>query len=706
MNGNILLLLLVICPMVCGIISYIIGKASKTARDYFADAVCIAEFLIALMLTISFASGQEISLSVPEVCGMGLAFRLDGFRGVFACVTSYMWMMTTIFSKEYLGHARNRNRYYIFLLITLGGMMGVFLSDDLFTTFIFFEIMSMASYVCVVQEETDGAMFAGGIYLAVAVIGGMVTLMGLFMLYSKTGTLAMDQIYEACKNVMATDPVWIYAAGGCILFGFGAKAGMFPLHVWLPLAHPVAPAPASALLSGIITKSGIFGVIAISSRIFLHNGYWGFVILMFGVVTMLLGGILAIFALDFKRTLACSSMSQLGFIFVGIGMQCLLGEENALAVRGTMLHMFNHSNLKLVLFMAAGVIVMNLHKLDINDIRGFGRNKTLLKIVFLLGSLGIGGIPLFNGYVSKTLIHESIVEYIEVVAENEAGPTFAFVSGAGAAGFFKVIEWLFIITGAMTVAYMTKLFVAVFIEKNNDEKIQKYFDDRTHYMNPVTSAVLLISAIVLPIIGVLPTLTLDKLADMGQSFMAGHSPHHAVHYFSFANLKGGIYSIVIGALIYFTVIRGFMLVKQADGSSIYKNRWPKYLDLLESIYLPVFNIILPAIALFVCRCLEYLLDGIILLFRKTTHTQLKETRRRYDGYVFAFIFGSLMNLVHGVYLKLTGKHETMRRDYVHTLAQKEAIFKDTLTFIEASVSFSLVLCGIGIIICAMYLILS
>ena len=704
MEGNIILLLLVIGPMAAAIISYIIGRSSKSARDYFADVVTILEFAVIAFLILTSAAGGQVKLVIPDVCGMGLHFGLDGFRGVFATVTAFMWMMTTIFSKEYLGHARNRNRYYLFLLITLGAMMGVFLSDDLFTTFIFFEMMSMASYVCVVQEETDGALYAGGIYLAVAVIGGMVTLMGLFMLHHATGTLMFEEMLPACQAVFAAQSRWLYIAGGCILFGFGAKAGMFPLHVWLPLAHPVAPAPASALLSGIITKSGIFGVIIISSRMFLHNGYWGFVILMFGVVTMLLGGILAIFSIDLKRTLACSSMSQLGFIFVGIGMQCLLGEENALAVRGTMLHMFNHSNLKLVLFMAAGVVVMNLHKLDLNDIRGFGRKKPLLKYVFLMGSLGIGGIPLFNGYVSKTLIHESIVEYIELLHEHEAGATFAIASGAGAPVLFKVIEWLFIITGAMTVAYMTKLFIAVFVEENNDPAIQKAFDEKTHYCNKVTGAVLLITATILPVLGVLPNLTLNKLADMGQGFMFGELPAHAVHYFSWTNIKGGLYSIVIGAIIYIVLIRGFILVKEGE-KSIYADRWPKYLDLLEYFYNPLVGVVLPGICLFVFRLLEYVLDGLIVLVRKTTHRQLQPKRPKPKNYIGPFILGSICNFVTGLYQRIRGQ-EKIDRDYVVVFAQRQEVRKDAGKIISASVSFSLVMFGIGIIISALYLFLS
>ena len=148
MIGNPILLLLVVGPMAAAVIGYLIGRVNKSARDYSADAVTILTFLAMAFFFLTYKEGQEVSLVVPEVCGMGLSFKLDGFRIIFASVTAFMWMMTTIFSKEYLAHARNRNRYYFFLLVTFGATMGVFLSDDLFTTFVFFEIMSLASYVC------------------------------------------------------------------------------------------------------------------------------------------------------------------------------------------------------------------------------------------------------------------------------------------------------------------------------------------------------------------------------------------------------------------------------------------------------------------------------------------------------------------------------------------------------------------------------
>ena len=135
--------------------------------------------------------------------------------------------------------------------------MGVFLSADLLTTFVFFELMSFTSYVWVAQEENVASLRAAETYLAVAVIGGMVLLMGIFLLYRELGTLEIAELARAAESLR--DKRILYAAGTCMLVGFGAKAGAFPLHIWLPRAHPVAPAPASALLSGILTKTGKIG---------------------------------------------------------------------------------------------------------------------------------------------------------------------------------------------------------------------------------------------------------------------------------------------------------------------------------------------------------------------------------------------------------------------------------------------------------------
>ncbi|MCI8549608.1 MAG: sodium:proton antiporter [Lachnospiraceae bacterium] len=727
MNGNGILLFLTVWPMAAAVIAYIIGRFSKKGRDFFADGAVAVEFAVLVFLFCSGLSsrgnGGEVfgfalqSFRWEGFCGLGLHLELDGFRVLYSLVASFMWLMTTVFSREYFTHYRNRNRYYLFMLLTLGAVMGVFLSADLYTTFIFFEIMSFTSYVWVAHDEKEAAMKAAGTYLGVAVIGGLVTLMGLFLLYHTVGTLEISELLPACRAVWEKERETLYVAGGLTVFGFAAKAGVFPLHIWLPKAHPVAPAPASALLSGILTKSGIFGLLAVSCNMFHHDPRWGLITLGFGVFTMFIGALLATFSVDLKRTLACSSMSQIGFILVGIGMQGLLGEENALAVRGTFLHMVNHSLIKLVLFMAAGVVYMNLHKLNLNEIRGFGRKKPLLMFCFLMGALGIGGIPLWNGYISKTLLHESIVEYGALAAEG-----LAFY---GTEAFWKGVEWIFLLSGGMTVAYMTKLFVALFVEKH-PERQEEYNIKYKKYWNWESKFAVAGSAVVLPIMGLFPGLVMDSMADLGQGFFHGGILTHPVHYFSWTNLSGGILSIAIGLLLYFGVVRTVLMKKRADGVREYADRWPAWLDLEELIYRPVILRFFPWLFGNICsfldkylvstamnvflnvsavagRVLDRLVDGTVVLARKTTHRQLREDRVQISRNRLAYVTGCLLEQGSTLLNKTVRRKNPVEKEYVRRLMEFEEKTTRTNRLINESLSFALLMVCIGLIVVLSYL---
>ena len=593
-NNSIILPFLVFFPMLGGIIGYIIGRKNKNARDYWAMLVTLLTFGSSLLLI-----GKEEAFHETGICGLGLLFAGGGLQVILAVLTGAIWFITTIYSKEYFQQDRNRNRYYLFMLLTEGATMGIFLSADFFTTFIFFEIMSFTSFVMVMHDETKEAIRAAHTYLAVAVLGGLVTLMGLFMLYQKTGTLQMDLLQQFMAQ--QTDKSAFYGIGVLVFFGFAAKAGLFPLHIWLPNAYTLAPAPASALLSCLLTKTGVFGIMMITAKIFFHDAPWGNFMLILGMITMLMGAILALFSINLKRTLACSSMSQIGFMMVGIAMQGILGEHNALAASGTLLHFINHSMLKLVLFLSAGVVFMNLQELDLNKIKGFGRDKLLLKVVFLMALLGIGGIPFWNGYVSKTLLHESIVEYIHIL--EEAGQSVFYM---------KTVEYLFLFAGGLTLAYMTKIFVAVFVEKNSHPlPVQK----QGAYLNPVNKVILALCALALPVCGMLPHLTQDRISAVGVTFLGAHAPDHAVEYFAWVNLKGAVISLIVGAAVYFLFVRTVLMRENEQGETVYLDRWPAWLNLEEKVYRPLLLGVLPFIGGFFARLAGTLTDGFISLLR-------------------------------------------------------------------------------------------
>ena len=705
---NTLICTVVFLPMISAILCYLLGRFQKEVRSYFADIVTGITFGLFLYLFMQTLTGgvSGILVEIPYICGMGLHFTLDGFRAMYGMIAAFMWFMSTLFSKEYFAHYRNRNRYYLFLLLTLGATEGVFLSADFYTTFIFFEIMSFTSYVWVAHDEKKESLRAAATYLAVAVIGGLVMLMGIFLLYDVTGTLFFDELIDAYTtygllSAASTDCTQLWIAGICMLFGFGAKAGAFPLHIWLPKAHPVAPAPASALLSGILTKAGMYGILILTAYLFLGNTAWGSFILIIGVCTMVVGAVLALFSVDLKRTLACSSVSQIGFILVGVGMSGLLGEDNLLAVRGSMLHMVNHSLIKLALFMAAGAIFMNVHKLNLNDIRGFGRKKPLLNYIFLMGALGIGGVPLWNGYVSKTLIHESIVEYIELLREGQAFGIFD-------AGLMKGIEWIFLFSGGLTVAYMTKLYICIFIEKNADESVQAKYDAlKGKYMNKVSAFALGLSATLLPIMGFFPGIVMDGLADLGQGFMQVEEAGHKVAYFSFTNLKGAAISLIIGALVYIVIVRLWLMKKEnAEAyAKMYVNRWYRYLDLEDIIYRPLLLKILPAVFGFLCRVLDSLVDTVVVLLRKTIYKDSKLPQELAEGTPLSHMCACVAEWFQMLGNKTFNRKHPKNVDYDHKFAMFHEEWAENNAVITRSMSFGLLLFCVGLIFTVAYLFL-
>lgn len=719
MGKDWVLLLLLLLPFVGAALSYMVGIKDKEKRNLAAEITVIAECLAFLALFLLFFTGRkagfrQMYLTCPGF-GMQLHLCLDGFRSLYCFVASFMWMVTGLFSRQYFGHYRNQNRYYLFMLMTLGATVGVFLSADLYMTFIFFEIMSFTSYVWVAHDETKAALRAAETYLAVAVVGGLVMLMGLFLLFDMFGTLEISELGRRVVTLRAVNAIpagsagfataalpisrtRLYVAGGCLLFGFGAKAGAFPLHIWLPKAHPVAPAPASALLSGILTKAGIFGIIAVTASLFLYDGKWGAMILLTGVATMTLGALLALFSIDLKRTLACSSVSQIGFILVGIGMMVLLGTDNGMAARGTLLHMVNHSLFKLVLFLAAGAVYMAAHKLDLNDIRGFGRRKPFLKAVFLTGALGISGIPLFSGYISKTLLHEAIIQYRRELAYGSLMyDGNAFVRFFTSEPWLGAVEWLFLISGGITVAYMTKLYVAVFVEKNVDKEVQRSYDEADRNFLSLRSKIALGgSAALIPLLGILPHQIMDNLAILGEGFLGSSGLSEEIAYFSMSNIRGMLISVGIGLVIYAGAVRP-LLMKTKDGQRVYVNRWPQWLDLEDLVYRPLLMKVFPLVFGTVCRFLDRLLDGMIVLLRKTVYRDSPLPHELEEGTWTTHVVGRFLDGVEGMMHKET--------DFEHKLAMAHEDFSENSMIIGRSLSFGLFMACVGLILTLLYLLL-
>ena len=646
---TIMLLAVVLLPVLSALVIALLPDRHDDGKRLGALSIVFTLLtLLAMVYVAAAADGSTVTVPV-----MRLSFWAGGFQKLYGIVVCFMWFVSALLSPQYFHGHHHLKRYYFFFLICLGFTAGVFLSADLYTTFLFFELMSLSSYAWVVQEESPDALDAGKTYLTIAVLGGLVTLMGLFLLYRLTGTLVIADLPGLCAGV--TDRSQLWAAALCIFFGFAAKAGVFPLHIWLPKAHPVAPAPASALLSGVLTKAGIFGALIITADLLPGEHRWGVLLLALGAVTMVLGAAIAVFSNNLKYILACSSLSQIGFILVGTAALSLLGQHNALAAHGTVLYMMNHSLVKLTLFLLAGVVYCNTHALDLNQIRGFGRGKPLLHILFLCGACSLAGIPGFLGYISKTLVHESLVE---LAAES------------GSLGV-TAVEWLFLFSGGLTAAYLTKIYAALFWQKPAAST------GRT-WGTPATTAALILAALPLPVLGLLPHVLAEPAAALALPFVGGHPFGHAVHYLAWENLKGVAISLTIGMAVYFLFIR-LVLMDRREGQVVYLERWPRWLSLEDRVYRPairglyrLLNVVLRA----VCDALDFL----VLLARRTFLRDSRPRRRKSPRSAV------IHAMTHG------GKRTEQEA------ADRLGTVLDTLRRMEGSLSYALLMSCLGLCI--------
>ncbi len=485
---SVLPLLLVVVPLVGAIVAAAVGKR-ESLRNILAACFSLATLGLAIALAARVLSGNKLSfdfggfISLPGIFKFQL--EVDGLGAVFALLAAIAWAAAMIHLADYSWHESKRTRFYFWMLLSEAMTLGVFLAPDFFTLYIFFELMGLAGYMLVIHNQTAQARAAATKYIYLAVMGGLSLLGGIFLYFSYAGTLGF---VPAAGSAWMEAPFRV-AAIVFLVAGFGVKAGMVPLHVWLPDAHPAAPSPASAILSGVMIKTGAYGIIrvvlsflasapaeaapaaayggatthgavatgAASASTFIHSVQaLGFVVIWLGLTTMFVGMLLALFQSDIKRTLAYSSVSQMGYILLGIGCAGYLGAEGAMGLSGAIYHVLNHGLFKACLFLAAGAILFRAHELNMFKLGGLWRKMPLTTVFWCIAALGIMGIPLFNGFVSKTLLHEAILE---------SGTIAGHAGSFGSPGWFSAVEWIFVITSGGTICYILKTTWYTFFRK-------------------------------------------------------------------------------------------------------------------------------------------------------------------------------------------------------------------------------------------------
>jgi len=448
-----LLLILMATPLIGALILLFTRDKSKKIPFVISLIVLILGIFGLKGVFGGMALTYDISMSGPFI----LTFHADALSAIFVILAAFIWLVVSIYSPKYMEHEGKAWNFQLCTVLTLFAVLGIFLAGNLLTMLIFFELMTIASYFWVIHRWDKESIKAGYFYLFFSIFGGLLIALGIAVLGSATDVLPNI----GSGMVTPLNPKLFSWSIAIFIVGFGIKAGMVPLHLWLPHAHSVAPTPGSALLSGLIIKVGAYGLIRVGEfagwGMKLGTGvtWLGTTLLIVGTCTMLLGVLAALIQSNAKKLLAYHSISQMGYIILGLGVALYLGSNGGYGLSGAIYHIINHALFKVALFLGVGIIYIHTGETNLYKLGGLWRRFPVTAILMLLAVLGITGAPGLNGYASKSLLHHGI----------------SLAAGTGAP-WLVWVERFFLIVGVGTAASFSKLYYLIFFGKPTKLKIK------------------------------------------------------------------------------------------------------------------------------------------------------------------------------------------------------------------------------------------
>jgi len=396
-------LALLVLPLGASPIIWILGKVSKRLRNYLSGIITLGIFGFSLALFPYVQSGN-LEFFNRQVGEIAISFGVGPLSLLMVALISLLCFLASIFSPDYLKKYEgrlNENKYFSLLMGFMGGMIGAVMAGELFTMFVFWELMTLAAYFLITFENSPDSIRAGNKYFLMSEGGALAILAGIVLLWVTAGTTQLSGL----ASLASLSPEFSISVLSLFLIGFGVKAAFFPIHSWLPDAHPEAPSPISALLSGIMIKVGLFWIIRIFWGLFEVSPSWNSALAVIGAFTIIIGGLLAIVQNDIKRLIAYSSISQVGYILVGVGVGTGLG------IAGGIIHLVNHALFKGLLFLGAGIVVYVTGTRKLDELGGLGKEIPVVFGSVLIGALSLAGVPPLNGFYSKWIIYQATIDF-------------------------------------------------------------------------------------------------------------------------------------------------------------------------------------------------------------------------------------------------------------------------------------------------------
>lgn len=395
MSESIILLPLLL-PLVSALVLLALPVLRKNRETLHWYAIGVTVLTLVATILTCFVKGRFGAFTLFS--RIEIAFRVDDLSRLFAVLTAIMWVISAVYQKEYMKHEQKEERYVFFFLCALTALLGICFSSNLITMYMFYEMMTLATFPLVIHSLTKEAIAAAMKYIFYSMGGAFLSLVGVFYLNRFITSYEFNAggvLTQAASDNRSMVLFVIF----CMIIGFGSKAGMFPLHGWLPVAHPVAPAPASALMSGNVTKMGVFAIIRVIYYIagteFLTGSWVQYTFLAVTLVTIVMGSMMAYKEQGLKKRLAYSSVSQVSYILFGVALM------NQIGLMGGLMHVVFHSIVKNALFLSAGAIIYKTGKTKVAQLNGIGKEMPITMWCYTLASITLIGIPPTSAFLSK-----------------------------------------------------------------------------------------------------------------------------------------------------------------------------------------------------------------------------------------------------------------------------------------------------------------
>ena len=391
-----LILLSILCPIVCGIALYFRGvHTGKNENRLYTASILLTDALA--VLAMFFAKPVTLFTLSPKVC---FAFAIDNVGRWFLAAVLLTYTLTLFYSFVYMRIEERDHTFFAFYFVSLGALIAVCASANLVTIYLAFELTTLSTVPLVLHEQTKAAVAAGLKYLFYSIGGALLGLLGVFFVYHYAGSevsFVPGGILDLSRAAGHESVLLVI----CFLaiIGYGTKAGMYPMHGWLPTAHPIAPAPASALLSGIIAKSGVLVIIRFvfySVGTDLLRGTWVQTAwICLAMLTIFMGSMMAFREKVLKKRLAYSTISQISYVMLGLALMTQAGLE------GSLLQVMQHAASKACLFLCAGIFIFMYGKRNVDELRGIGYKLPITLWCFTFAAMSLVGIPPMGGFTSK-----------------------------------------------------------------------------------------------------------------------------------------------------------------------------------------------------------------------------------------------------------------------------------------------------------------